>query len=113
MSWTFQCPACGLDEGITGQRDGEVITLFCGACGHSWRRESARTCAACGSASVRPTSRIVLSLGRASVTSMTGQQQVLVCETCDAAAIERWTDRGHPLPPDYVTAAISGRRPPN
>ncbi|QUC01954.1 MULTISPECIES: DUF2795 domain-containing protein [Cellulosimicrobium] len=103
----FSCPACGEHEALHGSPGPDGIELTCSTCGHTWPRDETPRCATCGSADVRHTYRSVLALGRASVTSQVGRQPTLVCEHCDAPAIARWTDHGHPLPPHHVPAATS------
>ncbi|MEU4365435.1 ATP-binding domain-containing protein [Promicromonospora sp. NPDC023987] len=120
MPRNFQCPRCGEPEEITGARTDSGIVLTCDSCAYSWPRDEVPHCATCAGADVRITYRKILALGRASVTSEVGRQETFVCGTCDAEAIARWTDHGHSLPPEYITAAVdanaahhrSGESPP-
>lgn len=106
MPRIFQCPRCGEAEEITGARTASGIVLTCDACSYTWPRDEVPRCATCAGTDVRVTYRKILALGRASVTSEVGRQETFVCGTCDAEAIARWTDHGHSLPPEYITAAV-------
>jgi hypothetical protein len=107
MPRTFQRPRCGEPEEITGTRAASGIVLTCDSCSYSWPRDEVPRCTTCAGTDVRVTYRTILALGRASVTSEVGRQETFVCGTCDAEAIARWTDHGHSLPPEYITAAVA------
>jgi transcription elongation factor Elf1 len=105
MTRDFTCPRCGEPDAVRGAPGPHGIVLTCEVCRHTWDRDDTPHCATCGSPDVRVTYRGVLAMGRASVTSQVGRHETLVCEHCDAEAIARWTNHGHPLPASHLTAA--------
>lgn len=46
---TIRCPNCGEDDDLAGSRDGDRITITCGACGTTFDRDTTPTCRLCGS----------------------------------------------------------------
>ncbi len=43
------CPVCGEDDDLSGDRHDDRIMLTCGACGHRWDRGTHLVCRLCGS----------------------------------------------------------------
>jgi hypothetical protein len=101
----FRCPACGETERLHGRSTDGGIVLTCESCHHEWLRDVTPRCRTCGGTKITTAPRVVLAGGRATVESIVGRQLVPVCADCDLDAVQTYIDKGHPLPPGYVTAA--------
>lgn len=94
------CPACGTDEHLAGERDGEVIRVTCSACDLSWDRDLRPRCRSCGSEDVRSAAQAVWEKARGTQLSIVSVRTVYLCPVCDAEKLERVRESNTPLPPD-------------
>lgn len=94
------CPHCGEDDDLTGESDGEAILLTCGACGHTWDRDTRLTCRVCGSEDIEgiPTSTLAES-GRGEQWAPSGIRLVYYCWACRANDVTASAPDPGPHPP--------------
>lgn len=95
----IECQECGENADLTGRRVGSTIEITCNRCGHAWPRDTEPACPTCGSRDVRPFKEPLIQRARGTAYSIVGQKTIHLCETCDAAEIERRTPE-----PDVVRA---------
>lgn len=78
------CAACGEDDALRGDRDGNVIHVTCNTCGHFWDRSVEPTCFNCGATgptlSYRPIP--MFSKGRGTMQTPSGQRDSWDCDAC-------------------------------
>lgn len=111
MPREFACPSCGEADDLTGERRPDGIHLTCGACGTTWPRDAAaRTCATCGGTRLHERAQALTQYSRGTQLSIVGWHQVPLCETCDAAMLDR-SSEGKPIPHTYRPAAVHPRDP--
>lgn len=97
------CPACGEQDRLRGERDGEVIRLTCEACAHRWDRDLVPSCDRCGSREQRAVPLAIVEKSRGTQLSVVGTRLINLCPHCDADALERWQrNRPNPLMPDEL-----------
>ena len=99
----IDCPGCGEDEDLTGDRRGdpgnEAITVTCGACGLVWDRDLTPRCPTCGSEDVRTALRSIVDKSRGTQLSIQSMQVVHLCRVCDAEQLAAWNQSNTPLAP--------------
>lgn len=98
------CPACGEDEELLGERDGETIAIRCEACGAEWVRDLRPTCDGCGGSSMEAAVKAVLEKSRGTQLSIVGTQVVHLCRSCDAEVLASYRISRSPLMPDDLPA---------
>ncbi len=96
------CANCGEDDDLLGERDGEVITITCQACGLVWDRDLAPSCGTCGSTDVRPAFQAILDKSRGTQLSIQSMRLVHLCPTCDPEKLEAYLHSNTPIPPDEL-----------
>lgn len=96
------CPHCGEDDDLEGRRDGDTITIVCGACGLQWDRDLKPTCPTCGSTDVRPAFQAIVEKSRGTQLSMQSVKLLHLCPTCDEELLARYQVSNRPLPPDEL-----------
>lgn len=103
---TIACPNCGEDEDLTGDRDGDAITLTCGACGVRWDRDTVPVYGLCGSTDVQgiPTSTLE-EHGRAGVRAPSGIRLAYYCWDCRSKDVTS----SRPIPGPHPPPGTSGR----
>lgn len=100
---SLACPACGEEEHLAGERDGDQITVTCENCGATWQRDLAPRCRTCGSDDVQDVPLAVVEKGRGTQLSVVGTRMVHLCSTCDAETLARYhRNRPNPLMPDEL-----------
>ncbi len=102
MSRLVACPHCGEDERLLGERDGDVITVRCEACGLRWDRDLSPACRVCGSTDVRPAFQAIVEKSRGTQLSMQSLRLVHLCPDCDAEQLAAYQVSNRPLPPDEL-----------
>lgn len=107
MAKQLDCPACGEDDDLTGERTDDGIRITCGACGASWARDTTPTCATCGGDEIVFRPRTMTQYSRGTQLSVVGWQNVPLCLQCDAEAVTRSTESGGPLRANYQPAAMA------
>jgi transposase-like protein len=80
----IECPSCGEDERLRGDRRGEAIYVVCEACGESWRRDLRKRCAYCSSEDLRYTPIPLWSAGRGTMRTPAGERESYTCNACGA-----------------------------
>jgi hypothetical protein len=79
----LRCASCGEAERLRGKRQGEGITITCGACGNSWERDLRPTCRRCGRTDLIPEQRPLVDRVRGNQTAIVGGIVAYHCLTCD------------------------------
>lgn len=102
MSFLVSCPHCGEDERLRGERDGEVITVRCEACGLRWDRDLGPVCRSCGNTDVRPAYQAIVERSRGTQLSMQSLRLTHLCPDCDAETLASYQVSNRPLPPDEL-----------
>lgn len=94
------CPVCGEDEDLSGNRQDDRIMLTCGACGHRWDRDTRLVCRLCGAEDLEgvPTSTLE-EAGRAGVRTPSGIRLVYYCWSCRGNDVTASNPRPGPHPP--------------
>jgi len=90
----ISCPKCGEDDRLSGRRVDGVITVTCGACGHTWERSTAPACPTCGGADLLAVEKAVVERSRGTQRSVVGTVPGYLCRACDADGIDRLAE--HP-----------------
>ena len=99
----ISCPLCGEQDELAGSRNGEVIDLTCGACGHIWPRDLAARCAECGGDDIQTVPLAIVEKSRGTQLSIVGTRPVDLCSDCDAEKLARFhANRPNPLMPDEL-----------
>ena len=80
-----ECPECGEDDRLRGDRRPDVIHMRCEACGHTWDRSLKPKCLNCGAEgqenlSYRPIP--IFSRGRGTMQTPMGQKDAWDCDLC-------------------------------
>ena len=103
------CPECGESEALQGTRRGEVIEVACGVCGAQWARDLQPRCPHCGGVDLREVPLAIVERSRGTQLSIVGTRPILLCEACDAEALERWQrNRPNPVMPDELPNVDAG-----
>lgn len=97
---TIECPGCGEDEELRGDRGEDGIVLTCESCGATWQRDVTPTCTLCGSEDLEavPTSTLE-DAGRGEQRTPTGIVLRYRCWSCGAR--DATSDEPEPAPPDW------------
>lgn len=106
MPYDLQCPACGEDDDLKGSKSADGIQITCGQCGATWARDTASVCATCDGDDIIYRPRTMTQHSRGTQLSVVGWQNVPLCLTCDAAALDKSTKSGGPLEANYQPAAM-------
>jgi hypothetical protein len=94
------CPVCGEDDDLVGSRDGDVITITCGACGAAWNRDTVPTCQLCGSQDLQAVHTATLQeKGRGDQWAPSGVRIAWYCWACTGADVTSANPRPGPNPP--------------
>jgi DNA-directed RNA polymerase subunit M/transcription elongation factor TFIIS len=80
---SIQCPACGEDEALRGDRRADAIAVTCQRCGHNWERPLRPACPRCGRTDLVATSEPLVERVRGNQTAIVGARAVYRCPTCD------------------------------
>lgn len=88
------CPACGEDDDLSGQRDGDAIVITCGACGASRDRDPTPRCGLCGSTELASTPKPLWTSGRGEQRTPAAQRPAYACWDCGG----RDVTSAHPQP---------------
>ncbi len=78
---TFTCPSCGAPKNLRGRRDGELVHITCGSCGHEWTHDpwARPTCGGRLEAVRKP----LLQKARGTQQSIIGYRTAKACARCD------------------------------
>ena len=79
---TIACPSCGETDRIGGSRDGDLIAMSCGACGHQWSRDTSLHCKLCGSHNLHYTPKPLWEKGRGQQRTPAGRFDAYSCYDC-------------------------------
>ncbi|MCP3935342.1 MAG: hypothetical protein GY708_08220 [Actinomycetia bacterium] len=96
------CPACGEDEELDGEREGDVIAITCARCETTWHRDPSPRCPRCDSPDVEAAIKAVIEKSRGSQLSIVATQIVHLCRTCDAELLASYRISRSPLMPDQL-----------
>ncbi|MGB0872215.1 MAG: hypothetical protein ACPGWS_01600 [Solirubrobacterales bacterium] len=81
----IECPSCGADKGLKGKREGnregDVVNVTCGSCGHEFVHDPWE-CAKCGGR-LDAVRRPLLQKARGTQQSIIGYNVLKVCPVCD------------------------------
>lgn len=83
----ISCPACSEEDDLRGERDGERITVTCGACDHRWERDLRARCPTCGGDDLLAVSNAVVEKSRGTQLSVVATTDAHLCRQCDAETI--------------------------
>ena len=98
-----ECPRCGEDEKLRGERHEDVIRLGCEACGAEWDRAVAPTCKSCGSDDMQAVPKAIVEKGRGTQLSVVGTRTIHLCSDCDAETLAAYhRNRPNPVMPDQL-----------
>ncbi|MFP3883112.1 MAG: hypothetical protein ACLFWH_12445 [Actinomycetota bacterium] len=96
----IECPVCGETDDLSGNRDGDTITIRCGGCGQSWDRPTTPICPKCEGNDLQAVPLAIVEKSRGTQLSVVGVRIVHLCNDCDADDIRRWqNNRPNPLLP--------------
>ena len=99
----IECPSCGEDNDLVGERDGAVIHLQCQACLETWDRDLEPRCPRCGGRDVQAIPKAIVEKGRGTQLSVVGTRTVYLCSQCDVEALAAYhKNRPNPLMPDEL-----------
>lgn len=105
----LSCPDCGEGDDLSGSRDGDRITVTCGACGRSWERDPSPRCQTCGGSDLQDVPLAIVEKGRGTQLSIVGTRTVHLCSACDADALVHYhRNRPNPLMPDELPTIDPG-----
>lgn len=105
----LSCPGCGEADDLAGLRDRDRITVICGACGVSWKRDPSPRCSKCDGADLQGVPLAIVEKGRGTQLSMVGTRIVHLCSICDSDALDRYhRNRPNPLMPDDLPTVDPG-----
>ena len=107
------CPACGEEERLLGEREGDVIRLRCDACGKRWDRDPRPTCPHCGGRDLVEAPKAVVEKVRGDQMSVVGYTKVQLCRSCNVALIEQLARSKAALPPDAMPVVSRHARASN
>lgn len=99
MEDDLTCPACGRDDDLSGERDGDLIHITCSACDLTWDRDLTPRCPSCGRQDVRGAAQAVWEKARGTQLSIVSVHTVYLCPDCDADKLARVRESNTPLPP--------------
>ena len=98
-----ECPNCGEDEKLIGERSEDVIRLRCQACGASWNRPLTPVCKRCGGDDMQAVPKAIVEKGRGTQLSVVGTRTIYLCSECDADTLTVYhRNRPNPLMPDQL-----------
>lgn len=98
-----ECPCCGEDERLVGERHGERIKLRCQTCGERWDRLPVPTCTQCGGTDMQAVPKAIVEKSRGTQLSVVGTRTIHLCSGCDAETLEIYhRNRPNPLMPDQL-----------
>jgi len=81
------CPSCGVDDHLSGRRQGDVIRITCGACGVAWDRDPSPRCEICGTGEkLLAVSEPLVQKARGNQYSVVGARTVYRCDPCHRRA---------------------------
>lgn len=95
-----QCPNCGEDDDLQGQRSDIGITVTCGACGTVFDRDTTPTCRLCGSTDLQAVRTATLrEAGRGEQWAPSGVRIAWFCWGCTGQDVTSPDPRPGPNPP--------------
>lgn len=107
----LSCPGCGEADDLSGNQNGDWITVTCGTCGVSWNRDPSPRCPICGGDDLQEVPLAIVEKGRGTQLSVVGTRTVRLCSACDADALARYhRNRPNPLMPDELPTIDPGAR---
>lgn len=83
----IECPNCAESKNLKGDREGKVITIKCGSCGHSWVRDP-DVCPSCGERKIVRRRVPLYQKARGTQQSIIGFSVARDCQACG------WTSGG-------------------
>ena len=99
----IRCPRCDETENLRGSREGDVIELLCGHCGHEWPRDLTARCEVCGGDDLQTVPLAIVEKSRGTQLSVVGTRPIDLCSRCDATKLERYhRNRPNPLMPSEL-----------
>lgn len=105
---SLSCPKCDEADDVAGRRSGDTITITCGSCGASWKRDLSPHCQACGGDDMQSVPLAIVEKGRGTQLSVVGTRIVYLCSACDADALDRYhRNRPNPLMPHELPTTDS------
>lgn len=110
MAHDIACPACGETDELRGEQRPEGLSITCERCGTRWTRDTTAACATCGGKQLVTRPRAITQYSRGTQLSIVGWQDIDLCVTCDADALQRSTSAGGPVPSDYRPVAQHRRQ---
>jgi len=77
----LSCPSCSAAKNLQGRREGEIVHITCGGCGHKWAHDP-WVCPACGGR-LEAVRRPLLQKARGTQQSIIGYRTTKACARCD------------------------------
>jgi hypothetical protein len=81
MASKIECPKCGETKNLKGERDGQVITITCHTCEHSWVRDP-DVCPSCGQRKIVRRRMPLYQKARGTQQSIIGYSVARDCRAC-------------------------------
>lgn len=98
----LECPECGEDVALQGERSGAVISITCETCGRRWERDPSPRCARCAGDDLFGACKAIVEKSRGSQLSIVATEVIHLCMSCDRALIDRYRISRSPLMPDEL-----------
>ena len=100
----LECPACGEEEQLLGERRGELIHIRCEVCAQEWDRdpEAIPRCDRCDGDDMEGAIKAIVEKSRGSQLSIVATQVVYLCRQCDARILDSYRIGRSPLMPDQL-----------
>ncbi|MCC9710660.1 hypothetical protein E4N62_38735 [Streptomyces sp. MNU76] len=111
MAGMTACPSCGEAEELRGDPVDGDIRITCLSCNTQWMRGGLR-CASCGGQDIVHRPQAMTRHSRGTQLSIIGWDDVPLCRTCDADALETSISQNVPVPSDYVPACLGAVQGP-
>ena len=106
VNWVddLQCPACGEDEQLLGERQDDLIHITCESCGQEWDRdpEAIPRCDRCDGDDMEGAVKAIIEKSRGSQLSIVATQVVYLCRHCDEKILASYRIGRSPLMPDQL-----------
>lgn len=96
------CPACGEDDDLDGEREGDVIAITCATCKTKWHRDPSPKCDRCSGTDMEAAIKAVVEKSRGSQLSIVATQVVHLCRSCDEELLASYRISRSPLMPDQL-----------
>lgn len=76
-----ECPECGETKALKGERDGQIVTIVCQSCGHTWVRDP-DVCPECGARRIVQRRMPLYQKARGTQQSIIGYSIARECQEC-------------------------------